>query len=423
MDVNQKIQFFKKSHKKFNELCLKISNIGIKNNYSEYEISLLNEYFHMDKYGVRHLANILLQTKQVLNKYASTNLKKQNVSDVFRKKYNQTILQFQSYLKDDTPFYAITTINKFGIPCNFKSVPMLTDILTLENFNISEPHLLFNDGSAIQCPDPTYFLNCLKAQIDKTTIENFTLNVDIRMAKFSLNFVHSAGTGVSTICADDKRIYKLLDFRIGDYEKYVTNHFKKLIRSEWNNSNFPYRYITCMKCFHEDFTSKCSMYTCRRCNFNMCGNGCGMYYHGNTPCDDNSISTQDIIKLFVNSQCPKCKLYIEKNFGCDHMTCPCGTHYCNKCGKEYVRDQYNHYIITEHPQTCKPRPFNILTKLDIQQLIDGKTNCETEQSKNAKINILISFGILIFVLLVSCIDVDNRIIYKKLIFGVFGNHN
>ena len=40
-------------------------------------------------------------------------------------------------------------------------------------------------------------------------------------------------------------------------------------------------------------------------------------------------------------QCPKCKRWVEKNKGCDHITCPCGTHFCYRCGE--LRDSINPY--------------------------------------------------------------------------------
>ena len=46
--------------------------------------------------------------------------------------------------------------------------------------------------------------------------------------------------------------------------------------------------------------------------------------------------------------CPKCGKHIEKNGGCDHMTCLCGTHWCWICGKEQ-----NESTIYQHISTHK----------------------------------------------------------------------
>lgn len=34
-------------------------------------------------------------------------------------------------------------------------------------------------------------------------------------------------------------------------------------------------------------------------------------------------------------QCPSCKFWVEKNKGCDHMTCRCGYEFCFRCGAKY----------------------------------------------------------------------------------------
>ncbi|CAG8511480.1 10940_t:CDS:2, partial [Scutellospora calospora] len=49
--------------------------------------------------------------------------------------------------------------------------------------------------------------------------------------------------------------------------------------------------------------------------------------------------------------CPRCKKPIEKNNGCDHMTCRCGYEFCWSCLSDYekIRNRGNHY----HAPTCK----------------------------------------------------------------------
>ena len=45
-----------------------------------------------------------------------------------------------------------------------------------------------------------------------------------------------------------------------------------------------------------------------------------------------------MLKLAENSkfkQCAQCKFYIEKNHGCNHMTCRCGYEFCYLCGEKY----------------------------------------------------------------------------------------
>lgn len=34
-------------------------------------------------------------------------------------------------------------------------------------------------------------------------------------------------------------------------------------------------------------------------------------------------------------QCPQCRLYVEKNQGCNHIQCRCGNHFCYQCQGPY----------------------------------------------------------------------------------------
>lgn len=34
-------------------------------------------------------------------------------------------------------------------------------------------------------------------------------------------------------------------------------------------------------------------------------------------------------------KCPKCKTPTYKDGGCNHITCPCGCHWCYKCGEGF----------------------------------------------------------------------------------------
>src|SRR5690348_2365825 len=40
--------------------------------------------------------------------------------------------------------------------------------------------------------------------------------------------------------------------------------------------------------------------------------------------------------------CPKCNKPIEKNGGCNHMSCPCGHHFCWVCSGDFDHKTYNH---------------------------------------------------------------------------------
>ena len=47
-------------------------------------------------------------------------------------------------------------------------------------------------------------------------------------------------------------------------------------------------------------------------------------------------------------RCPECRRVIEKSEGCNHMTCPCGAHFCWQCGKSFSRATIYDHMDTAH---------------------------------------------------------------------------
>ena len=64
--------------------------------------------------------------------------------------------------------------------------------------------------------------------------------------------------------------------------------------------------------------------------------------HGNKPCDKKSeIKFLKWTKDKKVKRCPNCKMFTEKNYGCNHMTCVhCGYQWCWICEQEYQNDHY-----------------------------------------------------------------------------------
>ena len=50
---------------------------------------------------------------------------------------------------------------------------------------------------------------------------------------------------------------------------------------------------------------------------------------------ENDIKFEEYVKGNNNKQCPNCKRWVEKISGCNHISCPCGSHFCYSCGKLY----------------------------------------------------------------------------------------
>lgn len=50
----------------------------------------------------------------------------------------------------------------------------------------------------------------------------------------------------------------------------------------------------------------------------------------------------------VAKKCPRCEIPTIKTTGCDHMTCPCGSHWCYHCGTESTTEEIYTHIRSEH---------------------------------------------------------------------------
>jgi hypothetical protein len=86
-----------------------------------------------------------------------------------------------------------------------------------------------------------------------------------------------------------------------------------------------------------------SDFLCPICKNRYCLS-CHSAYHDKMTCKEYQITnthTKDDDKFitFVSGskfkQCPKCKYWVEKTMGCDHMVCICGKQFCYKCGGNY----------------------------------------------------------------------------------------
>jgi hypothetical protein len=49
--------------------------------------------------------------------------------------------------------------------------------------------------------------------------------------------------------------------------------------------------------------------------------------------DENDVKFEEYAKGSKLKQCPKCKRWVEKVSGCDHIKCTCGTPFCYRCGR------------------------------------------------------------------------------------------
>ena len=76
-----------------------------------------------------------------------------------------------------------------------------------------------------------------------------------------------------------------------------------------------------------------TLFACPKCSGAICIS-CKQIAHPETPCDT---SAQDhevaMLEQYGYKRCPRCKAGVKKMFGCSHMQCHCGAHWCYYCQK------------------------------------------------------------------------------------------
>ena len=56
--------------------------------------------------------------------------------------------------------------------------------------------------------------------------------------------------------------------------------------------------------------------------------------------DENDQKFDDYVKGNNFKQCPRCKRWVEKISGCNHILCRCGSNFCYNCGQDYNNHDY-----------------------------------------------------------------------------------
>ena len=156
--------------------------------------------------------------------------------------------------------------------------------------------------------------------------------------------------------------FKLVE-RFPFYNRFFEELDKKvilIIKQSENNPLCPIRIIDCCRTVpiicnktnvalknSRRFQNKNSL-SCGSCRLELCAKGCGKVYHGEFSCD---MSIDEASQIFINQtslSCPGCKGHVDKNGGCNHMICLCGTQFCFVCGLEYHKNALGNYMVMEH---------------------------------------------------------------------------
>lgn len=76
---------------------------------------------------------------------------------------------------------------------------------------------------------------------------------------------------------------------------------------------------------------KPSLFACPTCSIGICFE-CRQVAHPGRPCDTTQKDYEmAMMKQYGYKQCPVCKTAVKRMFGCSHMQCLCGAHWCWRC--------------------------------------------------------------------------------------------
>ncbi|CAK84222.1 unnamed protein product (macronuclear) [Paramecium tetraurelia] len=141
---------------------------------------------------------------------------------------------------------------------------------------------------------------------------------------------------------DDQNLF---EFQQYTFKQYVESHGDEVI----HNLIIKYSWCPTPDCKYV-FVAADAQFNCPSCKKKYCLQ-CKIEYHHGFTCQaykekiqkeqraKNEKVLDDQFFQFVKGakykQCPQCKFWVEKNEGCDHMTCRCQFQFCYVCGGVY----------------------------------------------------------------------------------------
>ena len=135
-----------------------------------------------------------------------------------------------------------------------------------------------------------------------------------------------------------------------EFHKKVQKKIKQLLSASFGRNGFDLVCIDCYRpgCDHFSVLRKpavgaSSRARCTKCRIAEFCLKCTRASHGGE-CDRLDEASEQLIRENTRV-CPRCLAHVEKNGGCNHMSCRCGAHFCWLCNQSYERNQINdHYV-------------------------------------------------------------------------------
>jgi hypothetical protein len=138
------------------------------------------------------------------------------------------------------------------------------------------------------------------------------------------------------------------------FHEHAQAKIKQLISASHGRPDFPYVIADCYRpeCRHTTVFKR-SRYLagtharCQKCNIAEFCLRCTRSSHGGN-CGEPDRASAQLIRENTRA-CPSCHSNIEKNDGCNHMSCRCGAHFCWLCNQQYTLDQINAHYAGANP--------------------------------------------------------------------------
>ncbi|KAI0967113.1 hypothetical protein F4678DRAFT_259886 [Xylaria arbuscula] len=150
-----------------------------------------------------------------------------------------------------------------------------------------------------------------------------------------------------------------------DVEKFATrdisNRYDKLATKAALEETKGFRWCLNPKCdAGQIFSSRCEKAKCHACKHSACIRH-DIPWHSGETCNEYDRRTRKQRQSYKLSEkhikettkpCPGCKKNVNKDSGCDHMTCVCGHEWCWLCFAEYTRDGES-FLHCKHTRGCR----------------------------------------------------------------------
>lgn len=151
-----------------------------------------------------------------------------------------------------------------------------------------------------------------------------------------------------------------IDRNIGSKDLYLTERHLELKRAELNGTGVSTR-TEAAAVPESDSQPRERLDICSSCAYSFC-KVCLKGWHGeyvfcrspNAPKTAEELATEEFLNS-ATTKCPSCEAAVIKSYGCNHMTCKCGTHFCFLCGAYILPiNPYSHFNDMEN-ESCYMR--------------------------------------------------------------------